>query len=237
MNAPKHSGDHLPPLEEVAAETVAGIGRRAALLRMAVLAVIVIGAFLAILLSGGISTDRVRDWVDSFGSAAPVAFVLTSALLTVCFFPGPLLAASAGILFGTAAGFPLAMTSATLGAGMAFVLARRIAHDAVEELQGPRLTRLRTWVGERGFMAVLTARLMPGIPYNSVNYAAGLSPIPLPVFLIATIVGAAPRTYAYVAVGGAWGSWRSPQMLAAIGLLAALAIIGLAVGRRQRQAG
>lgn len=237
MTEPDRLGDHLAPLEEVAAETLAGIGRRAALLRLGVLAAIVVGAFLAILLSGGISTGRVRDWVDGFGGAAPLAFIATSALLTVCFFPGPLLAASAGILFGTAAGFPLAMTSAALGAALAFLLARRIAHDAVEELQGPRLTRLRAWVGERGFTAVLTARLLPGIPYNSVNYAAGLSPIPLPVFLLATIIGAAPRTYAYVAVGGSWGDWRSPQMLAAIILLVVLAVAGLVVGRRQRATG
>lgn len=234
MSDPEHAVDHLAPLEEAAAETLAGIGRRAALLRVGALAAIVIALFLLILLSGGISTDRVRDWVDSFGGAAPVAFIATSALLTVCFFPGPLLAASAGILFGTAAGFPLAMTSATLGAALAFLLARRIAHDAVEELQGPRLTRLRAWVGDRGLAAVLTARLLPGIPYNSVNYAAGLSPIALPVFLLGTVLGAAPRTYAYVAVGGSWGDWRSRQMLAAIGLLVVLAVAGLVVGRRQR---
>jgi len=209
--------------------------RRPALLRIAALAVIVVGAFLAVLLTGGISSGRVQHWVDSFGSAAPLAFVLTSALLTLSFFPGPLLAASAGILFGTAAGFPLALLSATLGAALAFLVARRVAHDAVEELQGPRMTRLRAWIGERGFSAVLTARLLPGLPYNAVNYAAGLSPIRLPVFLLATAIGAAPRTYAYVAVGGSWGNWRSPQMLAALGLLALLAIVGLAVGRRQRQ--
>jgi uncharacterized membrane protein YdjX (TVP38/TMEM64 family) len=91
-------------------------------------------------------------------------------------------------------------------------------------------------VGERGFTAILTARLLPGIPYNSVNYAAGLSPIPLPVFMLGTILGAAPRTYAYVAVGGAWGAWTSPQMLIAVALLAGLAIAGVIVGRRQRGA-
>lgn len=233
MSGPAAHHEHHP-LEEAAAETLAGIGRRAALLRLAVLAALVIGAFAAVLLTGGISSGRVRDWVDGFGDAAPIAFVATSALLTVSFFPGPLLAASAGVLFGTAAGFPLAMVSALLGGCLAFTISRTVGHDAVEHLQGPRLRRLRDWVGSRGFVSVLTARLLPGVPYNSVNYAAGLTPVPLAAFAAATAIGTAPRTYAYVAVGGEWGDWTSPRMLVAIGLLAATGAAGVIVARRRR---
>lgn len=206
--------------------------RRVAQFRLAVLAGFIVAAFLSVLLTGGISTDRVRDWVDGFGSAAPLVFILTSALLTISFFPGPLLAGAAGLLFGTAGGFPIAMVSATLGACLAFSISRWVAHDAVEELQGPRLKRVRDWLGRRGFSAVLTARLMPGIPYNSVNYAAGLSPIRITVFAAATVLGAAPRTLAYVSVGGNWGDWSSPQMLGAFAVLGILAAGGIWLARR-----
>lgn len=224
----------IDDLEEAAAETLAGIGRRAALLRLAVLLVMIAVPFTVIMLSGGVSSERVRGWVDGFGGAAPVAFVLTSAVLTVCFFPGPFLAIAAGVLFGTAAGFPLAMLSATLGAGSAFLLSRTIAHDAIEELQGPRLRRLRAWLAGRGFLSVLAARLMPGIPYNSVNYAAGMTSIPLVVFLGATALGAAPRTWAYVTVGGSWGAWTSPEMIVAYAMLIAVALGGVLLARGQR---
>ena len=206
--------------------------RRVAQFRLAVLAGFIVAAFLSVLLTGGISTDRVRDWVDGLGSAAPPVFILTSALLTISFFPGPLLAGAAGLLFGTAGGFPIAMVSATLGACLAFSISRWVAHDAVEELQGPRLKRVRDWLGRRGFSAVLTARLMPGIPYNSVNYAAGLSPIRITVFAAATVLGAAPRTLAYVSVGGNWGDWTSPQMLGAFAVLGILAAGGIWLARR-----
>ncbi|MEI2703139.1 MAG: TVP38/TMEM64 family protein [Baekduia sp.] len=226
--------DSVDELEELAADTVAGVGRRAALLRVATLVTLVGGLFAVLLLSGDVSAERVRDWVDGFGKAAPIAFFFTSALLTVCFFPGPFLAISAGLLFGTAGGFPLAMISALAGACAAFLLSRTIAHDAVERLQGPRLQRLRIWVSERGFVSVLAARLMPGIPYNSVNYAAGLTSIPIGVFGAATALGAAPRTWAYVTVGGSWGNWTSPEMFVAYVMLVAVAIAGVVLARSQR---
>src|SRR4051794_12951285 len=106
-------------------------------------------------------------------------------------FPGPLLAGAAGLLFGTALGAPVAIVSATCGACLAFLVGRRWAHDAVEHLAGPRVQALRAWIGARGFHAVLLARLAPGVPYNVINYAAGLSPVSLGAFAAATVL--APR--------------------------------------------
>ena len=170
-------------------------------LRLALLAGGVGAALLVVALSGSLSATRVRDWVDGFGVAAPVAFVLLSAALTCALFPGPLLAGAAGLLFGTALGFPVSLCAATLGAVCAFTIARQVGYDAVEQLAGPRVRRLRDWVGRRGFYSVLYARLAPAVPYHAVNYAAGLTPVRLPAFAAATALGAAPRSFAYVALG------------------------------------
>lgn len=210
------------------------LSRRGAQLRLVGLALTVATALGVVILSGGVSVERVRALTDGYGGFAPVAFILVSALLTVCFVPGPILAASAGVLFGTAAGTPIALTSALLGAAASFALARWIAHDAIEQLQGPRLARLRAWIARRGFVAVLYARIVPAVPYNSVNYASGLTRMRLLVFLGATALAAAPRTFAYVTFGGSWGDWTSPAMLVAIGLLGALALLGVWLIRRDR---
>ena len=159
-------------------------------------------------LTGSLQPERVRDWVDGFGLLGPVAFVLVSSLLTVALFPGPLLAGASGLLFGTALGTPLSIIAATLGASLAFSLSRWWAHDAVLALAGRRLLALRDWVGRRGFLSVLYARLAPGVPYNLVNYAAGLTPIALRTFAAATAVGVAPRAFAYTALGGSFGRPR-----------------------------
>jgi uncharacterized membrane protein YdjX (TVP38/TMEM64 family) len=224
------------PRERVPAP--AGPSRAAAGLRLAVLAAALATFVGVVLLSGGLSADRVRGWVDGYGAAGPLVFIAVSASLTVVLFPGPVLAAASGLLFGTALGTPVSIASATLGATLAFSLSRWWAHDAVVALAGPRVTALRAWVGRRGFLTILYARIAPGVPYTLVNYAAGLTPILLRSFVAATAIGVAPRAFAYTALGGSLGDLTSPEALAAVAVLVVMALTGLALARRDlRRAG
>jgi uncharacterized membrane protein YdjX (TVP38/TMEM64 family) len=201
-------------------------------LRLVSLVLLVAGAFLVVALSGSLSADGVRDRVDSLGAAGPLLFIPISACLTVALFPGPLLAGASGLLFGTALGTPVSIVSATLGATLAFCLARWWAHDAVAELAGPRVNGLRAWVGRRGFLSVLYARIAPGVPYSLVNYAAGLTPILLRSFVAATAIGCAPRAFAYTALGGSLGDLRSPEAIVAVVVLVVMAALGALLGGR-----
>ena len=208
------------------------MSRGAALARVGGLAALLVSLVAVLALSGSLSAERVRDWVDGFGAAGPVVFICLSALLTVALFPGPLLAGASGLLFGTALGTPVSIVSATLGATLAFCLARWWAHDAVAELAGPRVNGLRTWVGRRGFLSVLYARIAPGVPYSLVNYAAGLTPILLRSFVAATAIGCAPRAFAYTALGGSLGDLSSPEAIVAVVVLVVMAAVGALLGGR-----
>lgn len=211
------------------------MSRRVAGLRLAGLAA-ALGTVVAVLaLSGSLRPERVRDAIEGFGIAAPLVFVCVSALLTVVLFPGPLLAAASGLLFGTALGTPVSIVAATLGAVLAFSLSRWWAHDAVEALAGPRLQALRGWVGRRGFLSVLYARIAPGVPYTLVNYACGLTPMALGPFAAGTAVGVAPRAFAYTALGGNFGNLRSPETIIAVGVLVGMALLGVVLARRERR--
>jgi uncharacterized membrane protein YdjX (TVP38/TMEM64 family) len=209
-----------------------GPSRRAALLRLGALAGALAAFVLVFALSGALSASRVRGWMDGFGAAGPLVFIAVSASLTVVLFPGPVLAAASGLLFGTALGTPVSICAATLGATLAFSLSRWWAHDAVVALAGSRVRALRAWVGRRGFLTVLYARIAPGVPYTVVNYAAGLAPIALRSFVAATAVGVAPRAFAYTALGGSLGDLGSPEAVAAIAVLVVMALAGLVLGRR-----
>jgi uncharacterized membrane protein YdjX (TVP38/TMEM64 family) len=209
-----------------------GPTRRAAALRLVALAAALAAFVLVLALSGSLSAQRVRSWVDGYGAAGPLVFILVSTTLTVVLFPGPVLAAASGLLFGTALGTPVSIASATLGATLAFSLSRWWAHDAVVALAGPRLAALRAWVGRRGFLTVLYARIAPGVPYTLVNYAAGLTPIALRSFVAATAIGVTPRAFAYTALGGSLGNLGSPEALAAIAVLVAMALVGAVLARR-----
>lgn len=211
--------------------------RGAALLRVASLATAVVVVFVFVASSGSLSSERVRDAVDPLGAAAVPVFIVVSALLTCALFPGPLLAGASGLLFGTALGTPVSIAAATLGAVLAFSIARFAAHDAVEQLAGRRLAPLQAWIERRGFWAVLYARIAPGVPYSLVNYAAGLTRVPLAAFAAATALGAAPRAFAYTALGGSLDDLTSPEAIVAMAALAIMALTGLVLLRAERRRG
>ena len=205
--------------------------RRAAFLRLAGLAAVAALAFVLAVALLGRSTGDVRRTVDGAGAWAPILYVVLVSVLTCAFFPFPLLAAAGGLVFGIAEGTALSVLGGTLGALLAFVLARRVAGDAVAGLAGERLERLQRAVEERGFVAVLYARIFPGVPRDLANYAFGLTRVGIVAFGAATVLGITPRAYAYVALGGSLGSFDSTQSIVAIMLLVGMGILGLVLVR------
>jgi uncharacterized membrane protein YdjX (TVP38/TMEM64 family) len=201
------------------------MSRTAALLRLAMIGVL-FATMVALFASGKISASDIRTRVDDLGAAGPLLFIPISALLTVVFVPGPVLAAASGLLFGVALGTPISIAAATLGAVLAFAVSRWWAHDAVEHLAGARVNAIREWIGNRGFSSVFYARLAPGAPYNLVNYAAGLTPIKLRDFALATAIACSPRAFAYTALGGSINNWNRPEALIALIVLVVMSIVG-----------
>src|SRR3954452_1692113 len=206
--------------------------RRRALARVGfgVLALAALVAALA--LTVGIPTpEQLAAWARSAGPAAPVVFVLVGAASACVLFPGQVTATAAGVLFGVVSGVALTLAAATLGAVLAFLLARSAGAASLSRLLGPRAAHWRDWIAERGFSAVLTARLLPGTPASVLNYAAGLTAMPLRAFAAAVALGDAPKTIAYVALGGALAAPLSTQGLLAISLYAATALAGAVLAR------
>jgi uncharacterized membrane protein YdjX (TVP38/TMEM64 family) len=211
--------------------------RRRALARLGAVA-LALAALVAVLSQtvGIPSVSQLAAWAQSAGPAAPAAFVLIAALSTCVLFPGQVSATAAGVLFGVAAGIALTLAAATLGAALAFLLARGVGAAPIGRLLGPRAAHWRTWISERGFSAVLTARLLPGTPASVLNYAAGLTSMRLRPFAAAVALGALPKTIAYVALGGALSAPLSTRGLLAIALYAATALAGALLARRHLHA-
>lgn len=201
--------------------------RRARWLRLAGLAGALAVAFVLAVVAFGRDAGAVRDAVEDLGAAGPVAYVALLTALTVALFPYPVAAAAGGLLFGVAEGTAYAVLGGVLGAVVAFELARRLGRTPVDGLAGPRLRALLDGVGRRGFAAVLLLRVVPGVPRDAANFLCGLTSVGLVPFTAATAIGLAPRAYAYVALGGSLGDLGSTQSLVAVGLLVAMALLGI----------
>jgi len=200
-------------------------------LRLAVLAVLVVGGVIAFAVLGGPSAQRVEGAIRGAGPAAPLAFVAAYAVLTVLVFPGSVLTIAAGVVFGTFLGTVLSVVGASLGAVGAYVVGRRLGRARVAEMAGGRLEQLDRWLARRGFLAVLYARLIPVVPFNLLNYLAGVTSVRFRHYLAATVIGIVPGTFAFAALGGSFRDPTSPTFLTAVAMIVVLAVAGPLVQR------
>ncbi|MDA8067612.1 MAG: VTT domain-containing protein [Actinomycetota bacterium] len=142
-------------------------------LRLTLLVAPLLALALTVAIAGPPSGAAIRRGVDAAGPAAPVAFVGSYVAWTALMLPGSIAPLAAGACFGFALGGTLSLVGAEIGAVAAYLLARRVARRAAV----PRAARLARPLNGSGFAALLSARLMPGVPFNALNYAAGATTI------------------------------------------------------------
>ncbi len=180
-------------------------------------------------------------WLGGLGLWAPAAFVIIYALATVLFFPGSVLSLAGGGVFGPVWGTLWNLAGATLGAGLAFLVARYMTSDWVARKAGGRLARVIEGVEAEGWRFVAFVRLVPLFPFNLLNYALGLTRIRLVTYLVTSSVCMLPGAIAYTYLGhagreAAAGSARAIRDgLLALGLLAAVAFLPRLLRRVKQQ--
>jgi uncharacterized membrane protein YdjX (TVP38/TMEM64 family)/rhodanese-related sulfurtransferase len=178
-----------------------------------------------------INTAALAAWIDQFGSWSLVGYVAVYALATVMWVPGAIFGLAGGALFGPLLGSILNLSGATLGATLAFLVARYVAGDWIERKTSGRLKRFVAGVDEEGWRFVAFVRLVPLFPFNLTNYALGLTRIPLHQYILASLVCMAPGTIAYTWLGYAGRGVLTAEAdtvrygLLALGLLAAIALL------------
>jgi uncharacterized membrane protein YdjX (TVP38/TMEM64 family)/rhodanese-related sulfurtransferase len=199
------------------------------------------GIALAVIYREHLDTAALTAWIASAGWAGPLVFMGIYAIATVLFLPGSLLTLAGGALFGPLWGTLYNLTGATLGAGLAFLVARYLAADWVQARSGGILKRLVTGVEAEGWRFVAFTRLVPVFPFNLLNYALGLTRIPFPAYLLASATCMLPGALAYTWLGyagreaAAGGEGLIQKGLIALALLAALAFLPRLVARLRQQ--
>ncbi len=190
----------------------------------AVLAAAIGGAYLY---RDQLNVAALEGWVKSAGALGPVLYMALYASATLLFLPGSLLTLAGGALFGPVWGTLYSLTGATLGATVAFLIARYLAQDWVRQRTGGILKKLLDGVDAEGWKFVAFVRLVPLFPFNLLNYALGLTRIGLLAYVIGSYVFMFPGALAYTYLGYAGReAVAGGEGLIQKGLLA-LALLGL----------
>src|ERR1700749_3173752 len=118
---------------------------------------------------------QMRDWAHSVGPWFPVSFLAAHIVVTVLPFPRTAFTLAAGLLFGPVLGIALAVTASTISAMIALVLVRAAGWQLSRLVRHQAVDRVDTRLRERGWLAVLSLRLIPLAPFAPLNYAVAAS--------------------------------------------------------------
>jgi uncharacterized membrane protein YdjX (TVP38/TMEM64 family) len=147
--------------------------------------------------------ERFRLWVGSLGPWGPVLLAVAYTPACLLLIPGTLLSLGAGALFGVVPAVFAVSIGSTIGAVVAFLVARTLGRHRLEKRlrDRPWFAPLDRAVAENGFKIVLLTRLTPVLPYGPLSYGFGLTRVAFGSYFLATWLGMLPATVVYVYLG------------------------------------
>ena len=135
-------------------------------------------------------------------------------------FPGAsFLTIAGGLLFGWAIGGLVTVLAATMGAGIVFLAARSALGSSLRARAGSFAERFAEGFREDAFSYMLFLRLVPLFPFWLVNIVPALFQMRFGPYIVATLVGIFPGTFAYALVGSGLDSVIAAQLASNPGCL------------------
>lgn len=171
-------------------------------LRFVLLLAFIIAAITAVKFTGMdsyLEQERLRAWISSYGALGPLIYMFIYSIAPSFMLPGVPITVAGGILFGPVAGTIYTSIGATIGASIAFLIARHMGRGWVEAMLKERKWKeLDADVEKHGWKIVAFTRLIPLFPFNLLNYAFGLTSIRFSHYLAASFIFMLPGVVAYV---------------------------------------
>ena len=173
-----------------------------------------------------------RDAIAAFHARAPLttagAFFALYVAVTGLSLPGAaLLTLIAGAIFGFGQGVVLVSFASSLGATLAFSIARYLFRDAVRARFERQLAAIDRGVEKDGAFYLFALRLVPAFPFFAVNLAMSVTPLSAWTFYWVSQVGMLAGTVVYVNAGAQLGQITSVAGIVSPGLIVSFALLGL----------
>jgi len=177
--------------------------------------------------------STLRSWAEAAGPWFLVLFWLGYVVITQFPVPRTILTLSSGVLFGPWVGIIVALTATTVAAALSLLVVRGLLGEwMAPRLRHPAVAGINARLEQRGWLAVTSLRMIAGVPFSIMNYAAALTSVPLGMFTVATLVGSAPGTVVTVVLGDALTGDVDPLVIGLTVVLAVIGLVGLAVDHR-----
>lgn len=159
--------------------------------------------------------DLLRSFVAGNLFLAVLTYMGIYVALVALSVPGAAaMSIAGGFLFGWAISVPATVTAAAIGAVIVFQVVKTSLGAALAERAGPMVSRLSRGFAEDAFNYLLFLRLAPIFPFFVVNAVSGLCRVPLRTFVLATVIGIIPASFAFALLGSGLDGVIDAQKLA-----------------------
>lgn len=138
-----------------------------------------------------------------------------------------ILTLAAGAVFGLAAGVVVVSFASTIGATLAFLLARYLFREPVQKRFEKVLAPVNRGVEREGAFYLFALRVLPAFPFFAINLAMGLTPIRVWTFYWVSQVGMLAGTVVYVNAGKELGRLESLAGILSPALILSFILLGI----------
>lgn len=177
--------------------------------------------------------DRIRE----LGSNPWAPLIYTGFYMAGVLFaiPGLPMTVMSGALFGFGVGTVVTVIGANLGTQLTFALSRYFGSDFTTFLtrRYPYLGQLDKQLRQNGFRVLVTLRLLPVVPFNAINYLAGLTSISYRDYTLGNLLGMLPGTMLYVYFGASAMDTDNPAgMILSVALLTLFTVVSTRIKKK-----
>lgn len=165
---------------------------------VALLLVVAATVALLVLRDSGMAPKDVAAVVEAVGERwwAPLLFMALYLVFNVFLLPATVLTLTAGVVWGGLTGGLWVLAASTVASAVPYLIGRS-GSGVVERVLRGRADGLQEKLRKEGFITLLLMRLIPIVPYNVLNYAAGLAAIRPRHYFAATFLGTIPGIFIF----------------------------------------
>lgn len=156
-----------------------------------------------------------QDLYEGSPSVSVIVFFVVFFVATSCSLPvTAALAVASGIVFGLLYGFLITSLATTLGGTVSFLSSRYIFHDFILRRFPAQIEVVNKGIEKEGAFYVFGLRMIPVIPFWTLNLLMGLTSMRVPVFSFATFLGMIPVLLILTYTGSQLGEIESFSLAA-----------------------
>ncbi len=168
------------------------------------------------------------QWIDQHLLVAVTGFAAIYVLVTALSLPGAtIMTLAGGAFFGNLYGLAAVSIASTVGASLAFLVARFLLRNTLRERYKDTIAKIDRGIEKDGAFYLATLRLVPVFPFFLINLAMGLTGMKLRTYALVSWIAMLPGTFVFVNAGTQLGQIQSTGDIVSADLLLSFALLGL----------